>query len=192
MAPDARRRAEQCLEGGCYCKSETATLTRRLIRAAVTVHLQCDQCGRSIGGAQSRQSHYAWQDYRAWDAVLPVEYSRRDAEERHARSVKEFPHLYLTDEEREERQQDYLEWCATSPEWAALREAVVQRAGRLCEACLTAPATTAHHLSYDLGLLPPGWLLKAVCARCHDRIHADKTGQRDEWCPASRRIGTDE
>ena len=46
------------------------------------------------------------------------------------------------------------------------------RADNLCEACLARPASDVHHLTYDLGRLPPAWELRAVCRACHDRLHA--------------------
>ena len=63
MAAEAKKRAEHCLEthdsylGGC----ETATFKRRLIAGRVTIHMQCDQCGKSLSGAFARETIYNWQ-----------------------------------------------------------------------------------------------------------------------------------
>jgi len=202
MTAEARDRVEKCLAGGCYCGGETAKLTRRLIRAAVTVHLQCDGCGRSIGGALPRQHHYNWQDYAPWDEDLREDYNRQqqtEAAERLAARQAEwksqwdetFANLAAQGEKWAQRRREYAMWCRSSPEWHRLRAQVIERADGTCEACLSAPAVTAHHLTYDLGVMPPAWLLRAVCRSCHDRLHADVRDIQDDWCPRSKRLAAE-
>ena len=65
----------------------------------------------------------------------------------------------------------YHQWLLGSPEWADLRQRVLERANYLCEACLLNGTDDVHHLTYDLGLLPPAWELRAVCRECHERLH---------------------
>jgi 5-methylcytosine-specific restriction endonuclease McrA len=58
-----------------------------------------------------------------------------------------------------------------TPEWRVMRLRVLKRAQNLCESCLEAAATEVHHVTYENGLMPPAWLLRAVCTLCHDRLH---------------------
>jgi hypothetical protein len=55
---------------------------------------------------------------------------------------------------------------------------VMRRSRGWCEACLVSKAVTVHHLTYEFGVLPPAWHLRAVCHPYHDRLH---TGD-DDWC----------
>lgn len=61
---------------------------------------------------------------------------------------------------------DYLR----SPAWRAKAEAVIRRAGGVCEACGTARATQAHHVTYRHVGAEPLFDLRAVCRPCHERI----------------------
>lgn len=61
---------------------------------------------------------------------------------------------------------DYLK----SPIWAERRQLVLYRAGGICEACRAAPATEAHHLTYDNVGQEPLFDLVAVCQSCHQNI----------------------
>lgn len=164
------------------CESTSATLTRRIISAAVQIHLQCDGCGRSLVGALSRKDHYEWQSYREWDADLVA---RRDAEYE-AKSRQNLAAYYAgREKEQADRQEawrarvaEYDYWCRTSPDWKYATDRVLWRSRGICEACLTNRASVVHHLTYQSGKLPPAWYLRAVCHSCHQRLHdAD-----DEWC----------
>jgi hypothetical protein len=179
MPAEMRERVEACLAEGCYCRPtppQTATLTRRLIRASVTVHLQCNACGRSLSGPLSRQQHYNWQSYPLWDADLPARYqAERDtwqAERRVEAAAR------LDTQSHQHRTAEYREWCRTSPEWHAIVERVLWRCRGMCEACLTERAVAVHHLTYECSKLPPAWHLRGVCRACHDRLHDGD----DPWC----------
>jgi len=56
------------------------------------------------------------------------------------------------------------------PVWRAKRDAVMRRAGNLCEGCLNAKATEVHHLTYDHVFNEPLWDLRATCHTCHERV----------------------
>src|SRR5579859_3255756 len=185
MNPPMKERVMALLADGCpharwsgACQSETATLRRRMIRAAVTVSLQCDGCGASLGGALARAEHYYWQDYSLWDEDLV----RRHREHRDQISAAYQQRLSRAREDAElaseRRRIEYAEWCRTSPEWRLAKERTFWRSRGFCEACLAEKAATVHHLTYDLGKLPPFWELRAVCRDCHDRLHDPD----DEWC----------
>lgn len=177
---EGRERISTSLRSECWCKGETCTLVKRMTKgAAWTVALQCDRCGRSISGALKRSDFPGWESLPEWDE------GRHDTfmESYRAESVGALAERRSVVGRRLiERRRDYAAWCRTSSEWAELRQAVLRRAGYVCEACLGAPAVTAHHTTYDYGKMPPAWLLKAVCEGCHKRFHADRLGAEDEWC----------
>lgn len=61
-----------------------------------------------------------------------------------------------------------------SPEWAARREKVLNRAGGMCEGCLERRATQVHHLTYKHVGREPLFDLVAICDECHDMVHEDE------------------
>lgn len=158
----------------------TYSFRKRLTASGVvTVHIQCDGCGRSRSGALKRADFAHWQDFPLWDDELPERHRSRIEEfhdaSRSARAAEAQGAGEKAFEELARRRENYREWLAISPEWKALRERVLYRSARLCEACLNANARDVHHLTYRLGRLPPAWELRAVCRPCHDRLH-DWTG----------------
>jgi hypothetical protein len=58
-----------------------------------------------------------------------------------------------------------------TPEWKAKAEAVKMRDNYLCQACLSAPASDAHHLHYQNIFNEPLFDLVSVCRSCHDKLH---------------------
>ena len=60
-----------------------------------------------------------------------------------------------------------------SDAWKERARRVMLRAGGMCEACLAAPAQHVHHLTYEHVGNELMWELRAVCAGCHERIHAE-------------------
>lgn len=174
----------------CACGGDRARLTKRLVGSGYSVHLQCETCGTSTSGGLKRAEFQDWETFPEFDDQKRQDYwAARDEESRRALAQRRADALRHTSdgiEARHARRREYADWCRTAPEWAAMRQRVLQRAGFICEACLTAPAVTAHHLTYEYGKLPPAWLLKAVCEGCHRRFHADKLGREDEWCVYGR------
>jgi hypothetical protein len=156
MSSSAALRVRACLDVGCPCNHDTAILTRRRVNAAVTIHLQCQRCGKSLSGALPRADHYFFQGYPEWNAELQEKYWEGQK--------KEF------EDKRPQRRQDYQAFLST-PEWRTLRHKVLQRAQFPCECCLSDGAVEVHHDGYSDGWLPPAWKLRAVCRSCHERLH---------------------
>ena len=157
------------------CDGSRPRFTRRLVHGAVTVHVQCTGCGRSMSGGLKRADFAHWQDFPLWDESI-----REKIDEQHEisrqRSVRE--RVSQQEEQRQlaaRRRAEYSRWLLTSPDWQTLRDRVWRRAGGICEACLGNRARDIHHVTYALGRLPPAWELRAVCRQCHDRLH-DWTG----------------
>lgn len=93
---------------------------------------------------------------------------------------------YAAEEEarRIEREQNEAEFWdrynayLRSPEWRAKANAVLARAGHVCEGCGVARASTAHHVTYENCFAEFLWELRAVCTSCHDRFHAARDARR--------------
>jgi 5-methylcytosine-specific restriction endonuclease McrA len=185
MSPEAARRLELLLDSAtcAICNEDQCRLTRRSVANYVAIYLQCVNCGAALGPAQPRGEHWHWQSYPLWDDGLADDYHQNRRQQFEAD---------LAERERsrraeyEERSVRYGEWLRTSPEWRVLRLAVLRRSNGLCEVCPEARrAEHVHHQTYGLGLLPPLPMLWAVCRECHERLHADRFGREDEWCPNS-------
>lgn len=157
MAATQRERVTTCLAKDCDCGGTTATLRQRLIRASVTVNIQCDTCGHTLSGALPRAEHYEFQNYTVWDDNLADAYEAKRRQEWEGGGA----------ERRAWYRNDFLR----SPEWRVLRDRVMERAKWVCESCLSEPASDVHHTTYAYGQLPPAWILRAVCRRCHGRQH---------------------
>lgn len=145
----------------------------KVSNGAVVVRECCIVCGQASGTALS-QKDKTWVSSLPWlPEELALDYEgKREAEKR----------LLLVDlarqqlAERGERTQGYNEYMA-SPEWAAKRELVMKRCGRICEGCGVKAATEVHHHHYDHLYDEFLFELVGLCHGCHDRI----TTERKEW-----------
>ena len=118
--------------------------------------------------------HPTYQGYPEWDdRIQDAYYEKRSADLAEEEQRKKDAELI----EVQQRREAYDSWLRESPEWRSLREKVITRANGICEACLAAKAQHVHHETYSFGALPPAYWLKAVCRRCHSRIHCPD----DEW-----------
>jgi 5-methylcytosine-specific restriction endonuclease McrA len=122
--------------------------------------MQCNECGH-VTSNPIQHDRVRGLQIEAWDET--IEHSR--AQRRAAA---------LNDERREwfANYDQYLR----SPEWRARRALVMRRAGGTCEGCGTARANQVHHLTYAHVQREFLWELVAVCAACHERLHAEKEG----------------
>ena len=156
------------LDSGCTsCPTLTpAVLTRRSRGGGEFVQLQCSTCFGAIGGALPRTDHPLYTSYPLFPEGKHDEYRRAGSEARQA----------AFEESRVALQSDYQQFLL-SPEWKRLRHLVMNRAGRICEACLDAKAEHVHHVTYDFGWLPPAWYLRAVCEKCHEGFHPDSENE---------------
>jgi 5-methylcytosine-specific restriction endonuclease McrA len=162
-------RIELELKQSCYCDGENARLCVRQQGANKVIRLQCETCGRGIGGALPTALHPYAAEYPAWDENLQTAHQ---AKSQGALSERQLAWRAQQASDRAAKSADYAAWLANSVSWQGLRAKVMRRANLLCEACLAAPAIDVHHLTYDFGKLPPAWELRAVCRPCHNRLHA--------------------
>lgn len=66
---------------------------------------------------------------------------------------------------------DRYERHLASPEWAAIRDRVLVRAGGLCEGCGLRRPVHVHHTTYERLGNEMLFDLQAVCRPCHERLH---------------------
>lgn len=169
MSREAQDATAARLAQPCGCGGTTATLRRRLhARGIVAVCVQCDHCGRQLGGAMRRDMHFNWQSYPEWDQALCDAAEERERQEREARAA-------AWGSESPLRSAAYRQ-SLDCPEWRDLRARVLERDRFTCQACLGAEAEEVHHLRYaDTWPLwrVPAWSMVAVCRPCHAKQHAD-------------------
>ncbi len=156
---------------GWHCPGGPGRFTKRLIGGAVTIHIQCTGCGRSLSGSLRRADIASWQDLPEWDASIGEGYDQARMESARDYVAELDAARERAAEEAARRRIEYRRWLLTSTEWQTLRDRVFRRAMGQCEACLANRAQDVHHVTYRLGKLPPAWELRAVCRPCHDRLH---------------------
>ena len=149
------------------CEDTTASVRRRFVAGNEAIYLQCRSCGRAIGSSLSKKEFAYLCELEEWDDDLAEDTAERAKEERAQRQAEH--EAWKADSAG--RRDRYAAWLWTSHEWHTIRKRVLRRAHFQCECCLDADATIVHHETYDLGVLPPAWLLKAVCRACHHSLH---------------------
>jgi len=176
LSAATRDRVTAVLSGPCRgyeCNGlKPMVFTRRVISNGVSqVHIQCLSCGRSAAGPLKRADFPFWQDFVPWGDSLQDRHNAWLQAQLQARQAAAQSAVQARLASREERQRAYHQWLLHSPDWRDLRQRVLIRDNRLCQACLLRPATDVHHLTYELGWLPPAWELRSVCRACHERMH---------------------
>ncbi len=168
LSEAARQRLREAATKPCgTCAAHLWRLTKRLTGRDWQIWLQCDKCGSATGQAFARKEHLHWQDYPEFDARKHEQWYEDKLDFEYAQRL----------ERQEAQRAEYADWLAVSPEWAKMRGRVLARAKNLCEACLEQGALNVHHLTYELGKLPPAYYLVALCRACHNRMHTPG----DEW-----------
>ena len=127
---------------------------------------QCIKCAR-IGQARCQSNGYS--------SFVTLDQAKAFLE---ARKTKRQELLEAYRQAREKEQADkeatwranYLEYLQT-PQWFAKRKAVLARDKHICQSCLTAAATQAHHTTYEHLFNEPLFELVSVCRTCHERLH---------------------
>lgn len=160
----------------CVCTAPVALVKKIKASGAALVQRQCTRCGEWSSEVPHR-----------FLALNPDRLPDRDATRRDATRASRYEALRAVFErervERDERwRAAYVAYLA-SPAWAARRAAVLRRAGGVCEVCRNAPATQAHHLTYDhIGNERPDELV-AICRSCHEAATLAQR-QMNSWSDA--------
>lgn len=150
------------------CKHPKTEIRIRTIAGGRTQRIQqCLTCGSAVGGAIKK-------DARANDAQFDLSLVDRVEAEAEARRGEIYERaLQRTAELVVEGYASYEEYL-DSEEWAVKRDAVLNRDGHKCQACLVEVATQVHHLTYDRIYEEPMFDLVSVCRACHEKVHAKK------------------
>jgi len=159
------------------CTHQRTEIRRRTIANGVKIlQRQCLDCGASVGNALSQQKMSVEERhaFSLWDEELfnRIEVERKaEWEKLRAASM------------AEEEEKDAAWWAGHSaylatPEWKEKHDAVLKRDGYLCQGCLNARATIAHHLTYKHHKNELLFELVAVCDHCHARCHPGKDMRR--------------
>lgn len=169
--PALRERIERLLDretcNSYECGNQNCALRRRIVGGNEALFLQCTNCGRAVGGSLSKRECWDFDELDPWDTEAEKAWEA-GRDERHSERLRELDaRLAQEAQDREDRKKRYDNWLWTSPEWRRIRLRVLKRANYTCEHCLEAEAREVHHDTYQLGVLPPTWLLHAVCRACH-------------------------
>ena len=150
------------------CTCDQAEIRRRTKSNGAIVYVkQCLVCGAQVGTEISKTNpeitRLATCDPFDNDLVARVSLARQAVVEERQRQQNE------ADDAWWDNYNAYLRTAA----WAERRAKVLKRDKYLCQACLSAQATEAHHLTYKHVGREPLFELVAVCHTCHHEwIHA--------------------
>jgi 5-methylcytosine-specific restriction endonuclease McrA len=178
---NGKKRLEVLLSTGCSCGGTTATVRKRQRSNGVwIVAVQCAECGAEKSDGLRRADFQDFDSLEVFDEGLSQRYF-----ENLRQSIPLVELNRVSDKAEWQRRYDEF---LRSREWYLIREYIIERDKRICQGCGTPHLEDpynlrAHHLTYQYGFAPPLWLIKTVCIPCHDRLHADKHGLKDAWCP---------
>lgn len=141
---------------------------RTIANGTIQVVIACTTCFQSYTVKKAdHPRHLEYPEY-------PVLAREAFHQERYERIAEEF---------REKRAAESAEWWEQynaylqTDAWRKRRALVLKRAEYVCEACLEAPATQAHHTTYKHVFNEPLFELRAVCEQCHQAITAMDRGR---------------
>lgn len=168
MSPDKFRNARSEARSKAYarfeCEHENTHLCRNQVKGGSwQLFEQCENCGERVGNAMS-QVGVDLSTVPYFDESIATEYRKRRESE-----------LASIDKRFDDQAWflAYSEYLKT-PQWRDIRARVLKRANNLCEGCRAAPATQAHHLTYEHVGREFLFELVALCDACHERIHAEE------------------
>jgi 5-methylcytosine-specific restriction endonuclease McrA len=138
------------------CTHMQTELRSRTIRGGSTQYVrQCLFCGESVGNPQKQSG-----------TVKPFDEALRESYAERRRTLRETAQR----EKSSEWWDNYREYLA-SDAWAEVRRKVLERDKYVCQGCLTAKATEAHHRTYDNFGAEFAFELLSLCRPCHQRYH---------------------
>jgi hypothetical protein len=108
----------------------------------------------------------------ALEAATPIRHHDYAADQTYRlRILQPFAELMeLNGDQPDTTSMDYYQYLST-PEWRAIRQRVINRAGKVCEGCGEREASIVHHMTYQRRGREFLLDLIAVCRECHDLIH---------------------
>lgn len=124
---------------------------------------QCLDCGRLVSRIKNEKATGLETLFDEELAIKDIDRIHQTYEDNRLRRELEYQ------KKQEERAKQYKLYLK-SPEWKSKRKSVLSRDGYTCQACLEAPATEVHHLTYDHIFNEPLFDLVSVCGPCHQAI----------------------
>lgn len=173
---DSTDQIRQRLDREFTCEHREVALAVKQQQNGLRYFRQCQRCGNAdpLRGAELSKEEK--------DSAISFDKTIKDRWWR-ARSERASE---LYEKNRREEKEEFDRWYQdylTTPEWRAKRDAVLKRAGFVCEGCLANRATEVHHLTYVRVGHEMLFDLVAVCEDCHRQIHhPDPDGSEGtEW-----------
>ena len=145
------------------CDHEYIKVKRRYSNGTLHIYEQCKKCGDFRGGAKSQNGvnmatipfaitpPHTWEDFKE---------ERTKLIDRLKKAQKRIRDAYYK-----------------TPEWTKKRALVMERDGKVCQACQDEPATQVYHLNYRHFKNEPLFDLVAICDRCHTSISKMDKGE---------------
>lgn len=133
-------------EDRTFCGKHVDVTPGTRLGAGSTKEVTCRSCLTAIANREDRIKRQA-----EWAAL---------EQERKAAAARE-------NEEWRTRYNVYLQ----SAQWRTIRSRVLDRAKGMCEGCGVEKAVQVHHLTYRHVCEEFLWELRAVCLKCHERLH---------------------
>ena len=154
------------------CAHEERELRNKPDKNQKPVYLiQCLACGQKVGARVRASEVSASKTIPAWDSHFEQRvWSEYHEKQECYKALRRFYH-------EQQRQIGREQWIAQynryldSQEWKERRRQVLNRAGNVCEGCLSNKATEVHHLTYQNIGDEFLFELVAVCHPCHERLH---------------------
>lgn len=148
----------------CNCDEKTP-VKRTKSNGVVCYGYQCMTCGKYEEKKKSSFGYYPptvlydetiWRKYQDGIDSKWKEINNKRAEEYAKKNLEWWG-----------RYNEYLE----SEKWKRKRAIILDRDKRICQGCLTNPATCVHHLTYDHVFNELAFELISLCFDCHEKAH---------------------
>jgi 5-methylcytosine-specific restriction endonuclease McrA len=155
------------------CAHDWREIRRRVSSSGrVSFWAQCMVCGSCYGNAIARANVPDADNVPDFDPDLHKQWYAERQERLDGVNQK---HIRLQKAEKAGWWRWYDQYLKSTA-WRLRRDAVMTRAGGVCEGCRTRPAAQVHHLTYDNVGNEFLWELVAVCMPCHERLHQAEDG----------------
>lgn len=161
------------------CRHQQVQLRKKIMaNAGVMIRQQCVFCGCSVGHSR-KKSEFTTKELASippWDDNLKnYHFEKRSTAYAQLRAN--------ADAEIRAKWLAHYDAYRQTPEWKRKSALVLKRDKHRCQGCLSAPATQAHHLTYEHVGEEFLFELVAVCDACHKRFHDNDDNDIDEQVP---------
>lgn len=151
------------------CQHIETTIAQRVYRDGRRAYVrQCVRCGSQTETLKTERALLLIANGHKstdWDDGIAKRFRETEGEAFRAELARK------QEEQAAERRRQYQLYLLTD-KWKDKRERVMERDGRLCQACRRRPATEVHHRTYEHIFNEPLFDLVAVCRTCHENLHS--------------------